>query len=84
MSTVRAHVGDRLLLARHEQAYRVGVVLAVSHADGSPPYRVRWLDDGRETLVFPGEGARIEPGQSSVRRSAGASVVGAGTTRTGR
>ncbi|MEV0841975.1 DUF1918 domain-containing protein [Actinocatenispora sera] len=61
MTTLTAHTGDRLLLARHDQAYRVAVVLGVEHPDGSPPYRVRWLDDGKEGLVFPGEGARVEP-----------------------
>ncbi|BCJ34046.1 hypothetical protein Athai_15490 [Actinocatenispora thailandica] len=66
MTTLTAHPGDRLLVARHEQAYRVGIVLGVDHADGSPPYRVRWLDDGKEGLVFPGEGARIEPARRTV------------------
>jgi len=27
--------------------------------DGAPPYRVRWTDDDRTTLVFPGPGARV-------------------------
>ena len=57
-----AHVGDRLVLAATHsgEGRRVGVVLAVPHPDGAPPYRVRWLDDGRTTLIFPGPEARIE------------------------
>jgi len=57
-----AHVGDRIVIeATHlSETRRVGVVTAVGHADGAPPYRVRWLDDGRTTLIFPGAEARIE------------------------
>jgi hypothetical protein len=60
---MRARVGDRLVV---ENTYvgeprRVGVVLDVSHSDGSPPYLIRWLDDGHEALVFPGSDAHIEP-----------------------
>ena len=29
--------------------------------DGTPPYRVRWVEDDHETLVFPGPEAHIEP-----------------------
>ena len=66
-----AHVGDRLFLeATHlGDPRRVGVVTAVVHEDGGPPYQVRWLDDGRTTLIFPGPEARIE---SPHRVSAGA------------
>ncbi len=58
-----AHIGDRIVLdALHpDERRRVGVVTAVCHADGAPPYQVRWLDDGRTTLIFPGPEARIEP-----------------------
>nr|SBO96077.1 hypothetical protein BN4615_P5593 [Nonomuraea gerenzanensis] len=36
--------------------------MRVEHADGSPPYLVRWLDTGRESLVFPGRDARVVAG----------------------
>lgn len=57
-----AHVGDRIVvdgmhLGEHR---RVGVVTGVDRVDGGPPYRVRWLEDGRTTLIFPGPEARIE------------------------
>ena len=60
---MKAQTGDRLVVEGIHvgDARRVGVILDVSHADGSPPYTVRWLDDGHETLVFPGSEARIEP-----------------------
>jgi hypothetical protein len=58
-----AQVGDRIVLegTRAGDQRRVGVVLEVRNADGTPPYLVRWLDDGHEAFVFPGSDARIEP-----------------------
>jgi hypothetical protein len=60
---MNAQVGDQIVLERThlDEARRVGVVVAVAHSDGSPPYQVRWLEDGRTTLIFPGAEARIEP-----------------------
>ena len=59
---MQARRGDRLILEGTHvgDLRRVGVIIDLSHEDGSPPYRVRWLDDGRETLVFPGPDARVE------------------------
>lgn len=60
---MKAQVGDHLIMeATHVgETRRTGVVLVLHHADGTPPYRVRWLPDGHESLVFPGPDARIEP-----------------------
>ncbi|RZU53535.1 uncharacterized protein DUF1918 [Krasilnikovia cinnamomea] len=60
-----ARVGDRLVLkgVHLGDLPHVGVITAVRHADGSPPYEVRWLDDGRYALVFPGPEAHVEPAQ---------------------
>ena len=57
-----AYVGDRIVLeaAGPEEHRRVGVITVVCGDDGGPPYHVRWLDDGRVTLIFPGPRARIE------------------------
>jgi hypothetical protein len=59
---MKAKVGDRLILeGTHVGDHRrYGVVLELRHDDGSPPYVVRWLDDGHEALVFPGPDSRIE------------------------
>lgn len=38
---------------------REGLVVGVPHADGTPPYLVRWSDDDHTSLVFPGPDARI-------------------------
>ncbi|BCJ75835.1 hypothetical protein CS0771_53790 [Catellatospora sp. IY07-71] len=60
---MRAHVGDRLVLeAIHVgEPRRVGVITELRHPDGTPPYMVRWLDTDRESMVFPGSEAHIEP-----------------------
>lgn len=36
---------------------RDGRIVALHHADGSPPYDVEWSDDGRTSLFFPGPDA---------------------------
>lgn len=60
---MNAHIGDRLILegTRVGSDHRTAVITALHHPDGTPPYEVRWLDDGRTTLIFPGPEARIEP-----------------------
>jgi Domain of unknown function (DUF1918) len=60
---MKAEVGDRLIMESVHvgEPRRVGVVLELRHPDGTPPYLVRWLDNGHEALVFPGPESRIEP-----------------------
>jgi len=60
---MKAHVGDRLVQAGAHvgDARRVGVILDVRDPDGAPPYRVRWLTDGHEALIYPGPDSHIEP-----------------------
>jgi hypothetical protein len=57
-----ARTGDRIeVLSIHPDGpIRDAVVLAVDHEDGSPPYRVRWFDTGRETLLFPEPDAYVD------------------------
>lgn len=59
---MQAKVGDRLIMegVHVGDPKRVGVISAVSHPDGTPPYTVHWLDSDRETLVFPGSECHIE------------------------
>lgn len=42
-----------------ERPDRRGIITEVHSQDGSPPYMVRWLDDNREALVFPGPDAVV-------------------------
>ncbi|GAA3340536.1 hypothetical protein GCM10020358_28530 [Amorphoplanes nipponensis] len=60
---MKAHIGDRLVLEGTHlgDARRTAVITGLPHGDGSPPYEVRWLDDGRTTLIYPGPQGRIEP-----------------------
>lgn len=60
---MKAHIGDRLVLEGTHlgDSRRTAVITALRNRDGSPPYEVRWLDDGRTTLIFPGPQAHVEP-----------------------
>lgn len=59
---MHGHVGDRLVLRGTHvgDPGRVGVITQLRHDDGTPPYIVRWLDNDREALVFPGTDASVE------------------------
>lgn len=63
---MHAKVGDRLVVrSQHIEGHvRDGEILEVKHEDGSPPYLVRWSDDGHEALVFPGPDAFVEHPES--------------------
>lgn len=49
---MKASVGDLVYVASAGRS-RAGVVTGLRHPDGTPPYVVRWLDTGAETLLFP-------------------------------
>jgi uncharacterized protein DUF1918 len=59
---MRAAVGDKIVVRGHHvgEPDRDAVILAVEGPDGSPPYRVRWSDDGHEGVFFPGADAVVE------------------------
>ncbi|MEJ3748920.1 DUF1918 domain-containing protein [Actinomycetes bacterium KLBMP 9797] len=59
---MKANVGNRLVLEGTHvgDPRRVGIVIELRNDGGEPPYLVRWLDTGRESLVFPGPDARVE------------------------
>jgi hypothetical protein len=56
-----AQPGDRLVVHAHHQGDRErdAEILDVLGADG-PPYRVRWQDDGHESILYPGADVFIE------------------------
>jgi hypothetical protein len=62
---MKAKVGDRVVTegAHVDSPRRVGEVLEVPHADGEPPYRVRW-QDGHESLWYPGADSHLATDQS--------------------
>lgn len=57
-----ARLGDRLIVGGVTvgDAGRDGEIVGLHHADGTPPFDVRWSDTGRVTLVFPGPDARVQ------------------------
>ncbi|GAB2808152.1 pyridoxamine 5'-phosphate oxidase family protein [Streptomyces chlorus] len=58
---MRAQLGDQLVVESHATGVtkRDGEIVGLHHADGSPPYDVRWSDTDEVTLVFPGPDAHI-------------------------
>jgi hypothetical protein len=54
-----AQVGDRLLVEGDEA--RMGLIIGVPQADGTPPYIVKWLSNGHISMVSPGLFARLIP-----------------------
>ncbi len=58
---MHANVGDRILIGgrRVGQPDRNCEVLEVRHANGEPPYVVRWADTGHEDLFCPGPDAAV-------------------------
>lgn len=70
---MQAHVGDWIDLPAgcgHPYARR-GLIVAVNHRDGTPPYRVRWLDDERESVLFPPPDAHVRRSAPSAHTSGG-------------
>jgi len=61
-ATLRAAAGDRLVIRRHHlgEPDRDGEILETLGDDGTPPFRVRWSDDGHESVLFPGSDATVE------------------------
>mgnify|MGYP001038499127 CR=1 FL=1 len=59
---MEAAVGDRIVIAATNLGGHVrdGEIIQVGSV-GAPPYLMRWFDDGRETLFFPGPDAFVEP-----------------------
>jgi hypothetical protein len=59
---MHAQVGDRMVIRNRLLGHPVrdGEILEVRHADGSPPYVVRWSDTGHVSLFFPGPDAYVD------------------------
>jgi Domain of unknown function (DUF1876)/Domain of unknown function (DUF1918) len=80
---MEAVVGDRIVVAAAMLGgpLRDGEIIEVGR-QGGPPYLVRWSDDGRETLFFPGPDAHIshheslaEPAVAETARAGAASAA---------
>ncbi|MGV9316188.1 DUF1918 domain-containing protein [Streptomyces sp. NPDC003691] len=60
---MRANVGDKLLVHGRTVGHhdRVAEVVEVLGEHGGPPFRVRFEDDGHETLMSPGPDTVVRP-----------------------
>jgi hypothetical protein len=65
---MRAHIGDRLVVDNDPS--RTGIVIAVTRADGSPPYVVKWLASGHIAMVSPNEYTVVIPAGTVARPEA--------------
>ena len=59
---MHAEVGDRIIIRGHRvgEHDRDGEVLEARGPDGTPPFLVRWDDDGHRSLFFPGPDASVQ------------------------
>ena len=66
MSIMKAAVGDRIIIqSRHlDEHVRDGEIVEVHGPDGGPPYLVRWSEDGRTALLYPGPDAQVSGSQT--------------------
>ncbi len=57
---MQAQSGDWLIVHSHNEAGHVRKAeILGTHAAGQPPYTVRWLDEDKESIVFPGSDAQV-------------------------
>lgn len=67
---MQASPGDRLVIRGHRvgERERDGEVLEALGEGGSPPYVVRWSDDGHVSRIYPGSDAYVAHVERSRRR----------------
>jgi hypothetical protein len=58
---MQATLGDWLVTEGKDINHhaRRGQIIAVESPDGAPPYRVRWEDNGHESLCYPGPDTHV-------------------------
>lgn len=69
-AAMHAQAGDWLVVEGRDISHhaRRAQILSVRSADGTPPYRVRWADDGHEALVVPGPDTHVAPAADPAQR----------------
>ncbi len=59
---MQAKTGDWLIVHSHNDGGHIRKAeILRTHAGGETPFTVRWLDDDKESVVFPGPDAQIVP-----------------------
>jgi len=68
--SMHAKPGDHLVIQGHHvgETDKEGEILEVRGEGGEPPFLVRWSDDERETLVFPGSDAVVHPRRKTLKK----------------
>ena len=57
---MKAHEGDWLVVHSHSDGGHVRRAEIIgTRDDGTPPYTVRWIDDDRTSVIFPGPDAQV-------------------------
>jgi hypothetical protein len=71
---VRAHVGDELTVesTMPVPSRRVGTIVGLKNADGSPPYLVHWVVGDYDSLILPGPNTRMTVRHHKARHPGGA------------
>jgi hypothetical protein len=80
---MEAQVGDELIIEGPEPGTsgRIGTIVALQNADGSPPYVVHWLAGDYDSLIRPGPTARIKRHCTSLPSSRSLVAAGAASAR---
>jgi hypothetical protein len=77
---MKASIGDRIVVVSPHigGVVRDCLVVELRNADGSPPYVVRWSDNGQEAIYYPGSDGRIEHAvpEADATRAASPAVSG--------
>ncbi|MGS0685614.1 DUF1918 domain-containing protein [Nakamurella sp. GG22] len=58
---MQARSGDWLVVHSHSDGGHVRKAEIIATHGGEPPYTVRWLDEDKESIVFPGPDAQVVP-----------------------
>ncbi len=60
---MKAQSGDWLIVHSHTDGGHVRKAeILGTKSEGQPPYTVRWLDEDKESVVFPGPDAQVVAG----------------------
>jgi hypothetical protein len=59
---MKADVGERLVIKAHHvgEHDRDAEILEVRGKAGTPPFLVRWADNGHVSLIYPGPDAAVQ------------------------
>jgi hypothetical protein len=71
---MQAKVGQRLVIRSHHlgEPVKDGKIVEIRDPNGAPPYMVKWSEDGRVGLFFPGADAYVDQGADGESTTNGA------------